>query len=111
MRATCPSPNAARPIHELASRRILKMYKRVLKEGRAIGPETSPEHLHELRKSCKKLRYLIEFFVSLYSKNSAKAVIKSLKLLLDNLGNYQDLEVQAGKLRGLAPGGRAGARA
>jgi CHAD domain-containing protein len=96
------APNAARPIHELASRRILKMYKRVLKEGRAIGPETSPEHLHELRKSCKKLRYLIEFLVSLYPKKPAKAVIKSLKLLLDNLGNYQDLEVQAGKLRGLA---------
>ncbi len=96
------APNAPRPIRELTSQRILKMYKRVLKEGRAIGPETPPEHLHELRKSCKKLRYLIEFFANLYPKKSAKAVIKNLKALLDNLGAFQDLEVQAGKLRGLA---------
>ncbi len=96
------APNAIRPIRELASRRILKMYKRVLKEGRAIGPETAPEHLHELRKSCKKLRYLIEFFASLYPKKPAKAVIENLKTLLDNLGEFQDLEVQAAKLRDLA---------
>jgi CHAD domain-containing protein len=96
------APNAARPIRELASRRILKMYKRVLNEGRAIDPETPPEHLHELRKSCKKLRYLIEFTANIYPKKPAKAVIKNLKTLLDNLGTFQDLEVQAGKLRGLA---------
>lgn len=96
------APNAARPIRALANERILKMYKRVLKEGRAIGPDSPAEHFHELRKNCKKLRYLIEFFSSLYPKKPVRAVIKNLKALLDNLGNFQDLEVQAGKLGGLA---------
>jgi CHAD domain-containing protein len=96
------APNAARPIQELADERIYKAFKRVLKEGAAIGPESPAEQMHELRKSCKKLRYLMEFFASLYPAKQVRPVIKALKRLLDNLGNFQDLEVQADKLRGFA---------
>jgi CHAD domain-containing protein len=58
--------------------------------------------MHELRKDCKKLRYLIEFFRSLYPAKELKGLVKALKALLDNLGQFQDLEVQADKLREFA---------
>ncbi len=95
-------PNAMRPVRQLADERTWKMYRRVIKEGRAIGPDSAPEELHELRKSCKKLRYLMEFFESLYPGNDIGKLVKILKGLLDNLGNFQDLAVQAVSLRHLA---------
>lgn len=90
---------AATPIAELASKRIYKMYCRVMKDGQAIGDNSPAEHLHDLRKECKKLRYLMEFFHTVYPDKQICRLIKSLKQLLDNLGNFQDLEVQADKLR------------
>lgn len=95
-------PNAMRRIKTVADSRIWRMYKRVREEGRAITATSPPEDLHELRKSCKKLRYLIEFFESLYSKKEMRRLIKLLKVLLDNLGRFQDLAVQAASLRALA---------
>ncbi len=96
------APNATRPVLELADERIWKMYRRVLKEGRAIADGSPPEDLHELRKSCKKLRYLMEFFQSLFPGKQINTLVKVLKVLLDNLGNYQDLEVQSHTLQGFA---------
>jgi CHAD domain-containing protein len=93
---------AATPIAELASKRIYKMFRRVMKDGQAIADDSPPEHLHDLRKECKKLRYLMEFFRTVYPEKKIGRLIKSLKQLLDNLGNFQDLEVQADKLRDYA---------
>ena len=91
-----PAPKqAARPIKKVADERIRKMLKRVRAEGRAIGADSAPEQLHELRKSCKKLRYLMEFFQSLYPKAEIREQIKQTKRLLDNLGRFQDTAVQA----------------
>ena len=95
-------PNAMRPVKAVADERIWTMYKRVRKEGRAITPDSPPEDMHELRKSCKKLRYLIEFFDSLYPKQEVRQLVKLMKVLLDNLGNFQDLAVQADHLRDMA---------
>jgi len=95
-------PNAMRPVKAVADERIWSMYKRVRKEGLAMTPQSPPEDMHELRKSCKKLRYLIEFFDSLYPRPEVRQLVKLLKVLLDNLGNFQDLAVQAGHLRDMA---------
>jgi CHAD domain-containing protein len=92
------TPNAMRPTVQLADKRIVKLYKRVLKDGSIIGDDSPAEHLHELRKDCKKLRYLMEFFQSLYPKPAIRELIKTLKVILDNLGEFQDLEVQAHSL-------------
>ncbi len=96
------APEAATPISDLANKRIQKMYRQVMKDGQAIDDNSPAEHLHELRKECKKLRYLMEFFRSLYPKKKIEQLIKSLKQLLDNLGNFQDMEVQAYTLRDYA---------
>ena len=86
--------NAARPIIAVASERIWKMYKRVVNEGEAIRDDSPPDDLHELRKSCKKLRYLMEFFQDLYPVDKIAKLIKALKQLQSNLGDYNDLHVQ-----------------
>ncbi|HYQ72163.1 MAG TPA: CHAD domain-containing protein [Gammaproteobacteria bacterium] len=91
--------NAKRPVIEVACERIWRVYRRILKEGRGITPDSPAEALHELRKTGKKLRYLIEFFQSLFPDNDVKALIKTLKQLQDNLGDFQDYEVQVMTLR------------
>jgi CHAD domain-containing protein len=94
--------DAAKPIGEVARRRTWRMYKRVMREGRAITDESPPPELHELRKSCKKLRYLMEFFHCLYKPKAIRALIKELKQLQENLGDYQDLDVQIASLEHFA---------
>jgi CHAD domain-containing protein len=94
-------PDAERPIGELAGARIAKVYRRMVKMGRAIDDGTPAEALHELRKQGKELRYLLEFFQSLYPGSVVKPMVSSLKGLQDVLGRFQDREVQAGLLRSL----------
>lgn len=95
-------PNAGRPILEVASERIWKVYRKVLKEGRAITPESPTEDLHQVRIRCKKLRYLLEFFRSLYEEQVIEPLIKRLKLLQDNLGDFNDFQVQQDSLKEFA---------
>ena len=90
------------PIGEVARDRILKAHARVLKKGRAIGPTSPDEKLHRLRIDCKKLRYLLEFFRDLYEPSEIGKVIKALKALQDNLGDFNDLTVQQGAMEHFA---------
>lgn len=107
-----PAPLAARTIGEVAGAQLWRTYRQVLKAGRAIGDDSPATDLHALRKRCKKLRYLLEFFASLYPRRHVKPLIKQLKRLLDNLGEFQDLEVQAHELRAFGEDlqGRGGER-
>lgn len=91
--------NAHLTIKELADKRIWKVFNRALQEGDAINRESPAEALHTLRKTCKKLRYLMEFFQSLYPEHQIKHLIKNLKGLQDVLGNFQDYEVQEQNLQ------------
>jgi CHAD domain-containing protein len=97
---TAEPPEARTPIRHLADQRIWKAFRRVLKKGSAIGDETPAEALHRLRIDCKKLRYLLEFFRSLYDAERITQLIKALKRLQDNLGDFNDLVVQRDSLRG-----------
>lgn len=91
--------NGSRPIFDLARERIWKTYRRVIREGEAIDAGSPAEALHDLRKNCKKLRYLIEFFQSLFAAKKIKTLLKTLKSLQENLGNFQDYEVQVTTLK------------
>ena len=91
----CPqSGNALVPIGALSAGRILKVYRRTLSEGRAIGDASPAEALHDLRKTCKRLRYLLEFFREVHPAKPVERTITRLKRLQDNLGTYQDVQVQ-----------------
>ena len=97
-----PTPDAGRPLREVVSERIWKTYRRTLREGRAIGPETPAEALHEMRITCKKLRYLLEIFRSLYPETVMRRLISALKNLQNVLGDHQDFAVQQEALQDFA---------
>ena len=86
--------NGAMPIVDLARERIYKRYRRVIKEGDYIVSHTQDDLLHALRIECKKLRYLLEFFTSLFPRTKITRLSKHLKKLQDNLGDFNDLSVQ-----------------
>ncbi len=83
------------PVKELSDARIWKSYRRVMKMGDAINDSSPVEALHDLRIACKKLRYLLEFFRSLYPPTEIGALVKSLKAFQNVLGEFQDTEVQS----------------
>jgi len=94
--------NAEKPAKQVAGQRIWKLYKKILKEGDLITEQSRDEDLHELRKTCKKFRYLIEFFHNYYPDKRINKLLKTLKLLQDNLGDFQDLSIQIARLNQFA---------
>ncbi len=86
--------DAQRPAKEAAKLFIFKRYKKVVALGKKITRLTPDSTLHELRIECKKLRYLLEFFASLFSGQQIETLIVHLKKLQDNLGEFNDLSVQ-----------------
>ncbi|MGB3223324.1 MAG: CHAD domain-containing protein [Desulforhopalus sp.] len=73
---------------------VKKRYEKVCKIARSIDSETKDEVIHKLRINCKKLRYLMEFFTPLFPENEIKSLVKSLKILQTNLGDFNDYSVQ-----------------
>jgi CHAD domain-containing protein len=93
---------ATQPIGAVAGARIGRVYRRMVRMGRAIDEASPPEAYHELRKQGKELRYLLELFGgALYASEVVRPMIKRLKGLQDVLGRHQDREVQAALLRAL----------
>ncbi len=92
------APHGTASVRSVANARIRKAFEKVLREGLAFDATSPAEALHELRKTCKKLRYLMEFFQSLYPATEVAKFVKLLKGLQDNLGEFQDLYVHAGSL-------------
>jgi CHAD domain-containing protein len=86
--------NANVPIITLAQKRIYKKYRGIVKVGSQILENTEDQKLHALRIECKKLRYLMEFFYSLFPRKKINILIAQLKTLQDNLGDFNDLCVQ-----------------
>ncbi len=74
----------------------------VIKDGTYILKHTEDELLHALRIECKKLRYSLEFFASLFPRKKMSGMIKQLKRLQDNLGDFTDLSVQQEFLMSIA---------
>jgi CHAD domain-containing protein len=91
--------NASRPILNVASEHIWRAYRSAYKQGNIIVTDSPATLLHELRKTCKKLRYLNEFFQNLYPEKKMQKLIGNLKDLQDNLGEFQDLQVQQDSLQ------------
>ncbi len=82
------------PCKEVAVKAIRKRLQGVLRDGAAIGPRSPDEALHRLRIQAKKLRYLLEFYCSLFPESKINSLLKSLKRLQENLGRFNDLSVQ-----------------
>ncbi|MEI7694962.1 MAG: CHAD domain-containing protein [Chlorobium sp.] len=78
----------------VATESIKKAWKKVIRHGRQISRETTDTELHALRIDCKKLRYLLEFFASIFQPETITPVIRQLKELQENLGAFVDFAVQ-----------------
>jgi CHAD domain-containing protein len=87
---------------DLATARLRRAHRKVLRQGQAITPDSPAERLHDLRKRCKELRYLLEFFASLFEPQAHQRTVKDLKGLQDCLGEFQDRQVQQQELREFA---------
>jgi CHAD domain-containing protein len=83
-----------RSIREIAGKAIRKAYRAVLK-SEDLKTDPPIEELHKLRKRCKKLRYILDAFQSLYQKLEISPLIKELKQLQDKLGAVVDEDVQS----------------
>jgi CHAD domain-containing protein len=101
LRELADSPGR-RPTGTFAAGRITSAHRRVLRSGGAIDSASPPQELHDLRKRCKELRYLLEVFASLHDPAEQRRAVHELKALQDCLGEFQDTEVQQAQLRAFA---------
>jgi CHAD domain-containing protein len=82
------------PCKEVARKAIRKRLLSIKKDGALIDLQSPDTALHSLRIQAKKLRYLLEFYRSLFPEPEMDFLVKSLKKLQDNLGSFNDLSVQ-----------------
>jgi CHAD domain-containing protein len=88
-----------KPVYKLADELLWEINQKTLEQGKTITRNSDAETLHDLRKSFKQLRYLTEFFSSLYPAVELRVLIQSLTDIQDNLGIYNDRHVQAGMVQ------------
>lgn len=88
---------------EYALKSIGKAWKKVIRHGRNIAGDATDTELHALRIDCKKLRYLLEFFSSLFPRATVRQILGHLKKLQDNLGNFIDASLQLRYLEAYLP--------
>lgn len=86
--------NAKAPVSVNCEKRIWHVFQRVIKTGAHITKHSKDEVLHDMRKMCKKLRYLLEFCQHSYPENDVARLIHELKQLQDCLGEFQDHSVE-----------------
>lgn len=89
---------ALRPVDQVARKRVWRAYRALMRLGEAIHLDSPAADLHEVRIAGKKLRYLMEFFRSLFPAETVGALVRALKTFQDNLGEMQDLHVQQEQL-------------
>lgn len=87
-------------IGKIAQPMLTKRYEQLKKSGGKLA-QASAEKRHRSRIAAKKLRYLAEFFISLYPDKKTKPFIKSLSQLQDQLGNMNDINVTSSLLEKL----------
>ncbi len=86
----------------LAVERLHTVFRKCQKRAAKITADSESELVHDLRKACKEMRYLMEVFKPLCDKTAYRNVLADFKELQDLLGEFQDGEVQAAALRQFA---------
>lgn len=78
----------------LARRTIAAASKRFVHSARAIDEDAPAGEIHKVRKRAKRLRYAAELLGSALPKREVKELVAATKRLQDELGRFQDAEVQ-----------------
>ena len=76
-------------------------YAKVLKRGSLIGKKSPAQEYHAVRIDVKKLRYMMEFFSSLFDEEAYRQMASKLKSIQSILGKHQDLDVQSRHIESL----------
>jgi CHAD domain-containing protein len=87
---------------KVVRKRLRRLCRSIVQLGTKLLAAPDDEQLHELRIACKKLRYVLEGFVSLFPGKKTTVLIKHVRTLQDNLGREHDLFVQQEALRHFA---------
>ena len=101
---------ACAPVHRKLIDEAPKVLDRLLKRVRKRSQDfadLSAEDQHSVRIACKKLRYGIDLFASLYKKREVTAFVRSLKVVQDELGTLNDAHMARHLLMHPAPSGKA----
>ncbi|MEU3273167.1 CHAD domain-containing protein [Saccharomonospora sp. NPDC006951] len=92
-------PKSTADLESFVAQRVPRFAAKVLRKAGAITPESSSDQVHDLRKRCKELRYLLEFAKPVSDPAGHRSVLKELKRVQDILGAFQDGEVQSAALQ------------
>ena len=83
-----PAKSAELP-QKLMVRRLAKLHRQALEDGKKFL-DLDEAHQHGVRKTLKRLRYLIEFAKPLFSARKVNRMLAALKPVQDALGLYND---------------------
>jgi inorganic triphosphatase YgiF len=87
-------PALQQPVEDYARKALQKRWKKVAKCGRALRSLDAAQQ-HKMRRSLKKLRYMVEFFEPLFSTGEVGPFVKQLKKLQDVFGYMNDVRMAA----------------
>jgi len=89
-----PLQRACLPMQTVANEAVRKSYSKTVRLASGCNNNMSIIVFHKLRKSYKKLRYLLEIFTEIFPAKERKQIMRELKTLQGKLGLLQDTEVQ-----------------
>lgn len=98
LRSFEPLGAVAAATSEIAVRQAQAAYRRIVKTAATVHQQTPPDELHRLRGRCKRMRYLLDSYASVYAREPQRRVLAALKRLQDCLGEIQDVDVQCREL-------------
>lgn len=87
---------------EVAAQHARSDYSRIVKAAAPVNEWTPADDLHRLRRRCKRMRYLLDSYDSVYALGPHRVVLSALKRLQDDLGDIQDSDVQRSQLADIA---------
>ena len=90
-----------RDSEQLARETIGAATKHLLKAAKKIDDDSPAEDIHTARKRAKRLRYAAEMLGGALPAKDVKSVVSHMKRLQDDLGQFQDSEVQLHLVRDL----------
>jgi inorganic triphosphatase YgiF len=83
------------PVRDFAAAALARSWKKAAKRGSRLAA-LAPEERHEMRKALKMLRYMAEFFGSLYPARKVDPFVKELKRLQEVFGYMNDVAMAKG---------------
>jgi len=86
--------HSSTPIIEEAAKRILKRFRKLTELAKALSKDAPDAEIHAIRIAGKKLRYLLEFFGSLFPADEMEDLTNRLSKLQSRLGDFNDTSVQ-----------------